>query len=619
MGVKIGQADPGICPSREELVAFKDGRLPDSDWDRVEKHVDALCPQCLALLEEIGQQPDPLIDKFQEKSPLTPEEFDEGALSVGDPMRPAEGVAGTTVSFSPSENRTEQATAFAQIRRPVLIALLRKRLLFAAILVSGLYAVFLFKLLVFYEAYRFDEFTSQRWGTLFIVHGTLFAMLVIAAWFLWSGTRISLLRLRLVEGVIIGLPILNQLWIEAHRLVGDLSVLRYTESIIAPVSTGRTHVLPWFAIIIAYGVLIPNTWRRCTAVVLTIAAGALAVNVLLVAWDGVLFQAVTMHHLLEIALWLTFASAFSIYTCYRVREWDDQTVGQYRIVRILGWGGMGVVYLAEHMLLNRLCALKMIRPDKEITGKLLDRFEGEVKMTAKLTHPNTIEILEYGRDQDGTLYYSMEYVRGLNLHQLVKRFGPLPVARVVHLLRQVCDALAEAHAADYTHRDIKPGNIMVCDAVGRYDTVKLFDFGLAGNHGRTIGFTSSYMSPEQAPGSDKIITDKSDQYSLGATAYFLLTGTPPFLRDSVEEVIEAHRYAKPVSPNKRCPGADVPPDLEKIVLRCLEKEPDDRFQSVSELEEVLANCECAGQWSQADSEAWWRQHRPRQLSGDEAI
>ncbi len=187
---------------------------------------------------------------------------------------------------------------------------------------------------------------------------------------------------------------------------------------------------------------------------------------------------------------------------------EAQQLGQYRLRRQLGAGGMGEVYLAEHQLLKRPCAVKLVRPGIESCPKALERFEREVRLTATLSHPNTVEIYDYGRTEDGTYYYVMEYLQGLSLAELVERHGPVPPARAVYLLRQVCQALRKAHAAGLIHRDIKPSNIFASRRGGRDDVAKLFDFGLVlslakngapqtSGEGRIFG-TPLFMSPEQA-------------------------------------------------------------------------------------------------------------------------
>jgi serine/threonine-protein kinase len=275
---------------------------------------------------------------------------------------------------------------------------------------------------------------------------------------------------------------------------------------------------------------------------------------------------------------------------------------------------MGEVYLAEHVLLKRPCAIKLIRPGRAADPGVLARFEREVRATAKLSHWNTVEIYDYGHAEDGTFYYVMEYLPGLTLEELCRRHGPLPPERVVYLLRQVCGALAEAHAAGLIHRDVKPGNILAAQRGGQQDVVKLVDFGLVKPRGarEDIAITQQgslagsplYMSPEQALG--KGTPDaRSDIYSLGSVAYFLLTGHPPFEGDEPMEVLVAH--ARDAVRPLRELYPEVPADLEHVVLRCLEKEPEARFQSAGELEQALAECRCAGAWTAHDAAQWWQQ------------
>jgi serine/threonine-protein kinase len=197
-------------------------------------------------------------------------------------------------------------------------------------------------------------------------------------------------------------------------------------------------------------------------------------------------------YLAEMSTWLVIAVGFSIYGSHKIsvlrqQAFEARRLGQYQVKHRLGRGGMGEVYLAEHVLLHRPCALKLIRPERAGDPTNLARFEREVQATAALDHPNIVEIFDYGRADDGTFYYAMEYLPGLSLQELVGRYGPLPPERAVHLLRQVCGALQEAHAAGLIHRDVKPGNVLVCKRGGRHDVAKLVDFGLVRAHGRAAG------------------------------------------------------------------------------------------------------------------------------------
>jgi serine/threonine-protein kinase len=262
---------------------------------------------------------------------------------------------------------------------------------------------------------------------------------------------------------------------------------------------------------------------------------------------------------------------------------------------------MGEVYLAEHALLRRPCVIKLIRPERAGDPSSLRRFEREVQATATLTNWHTVEIFDYGHAADGTFYYVMEYLPGLNLEQLVRRDGRLPPRRVAHLLRQVCAALREAHAIGLIHRDIKPGNIITGERGGQPDVAKLLDFGLVqapgiGGDGEkltqecAIAGTPAYMSPEQAAGKEDL-DGRSDIYSLGAVGYFLLTGQPPFVRDTAMQVIAAHLCEPVQSPDRLWPNA--PADLQEVILKCLQKDPGWRFPSAADLDQALARCECA--------------------------
>jgi eukaryotic-like serine/threonine-protein kinase len=284
-------------------------------------------------------------------------------------------------------------------------------------------------------------------------------------------------------------------------------------------------------------------------------------------------------------------------------------LGQYQLLELLGSGGMGEVHLAEHVLLRRPCAVKLIRPEKGGDPDALRRFEREVQTTATLTHPNTVQVFDYGRTADGTFYYVMEYLPGLTLEELVRRHGPLPPVRAVHFLRQVCGSLGEAHALGLTHRDIKPGNVMVCERGGVYDVAKVLDFGLvhipkedadggALTREGTIAGTPAYISPEQA-GGEGGIDPRCDLYSVGALAYFLLTGQPPFAGRSAAKMLAAHLYETPAAL-----PADVPADLVAVVRRCLAKAPAERWPNAASLESAFAET-TAPAWTADDARAWW--------------
>ncbi len=296
----------------------------------------------------------------------------------------------------------------------------------------------------------------------------------------------------------------------------------------------------------------------------------------------------------------------------RVELHHARKFGQYRLVRKLGEGGMGEVYLAEHRLLKRPCALKLIKASATSDPLAQARFEREVQSAARLSHPNTIEIFDYGHTGDGTFYYVMEYVRGMSLSELVKRDGPLPSGRIIYVFRQVCAGLAEAHGLGLVHRDLKPGNLLLAVRGGEADVAKVLDFGLVKltrdpgaaelSREMTVSGTPMYMAPEQATG-DRSLDARADIYALGAMMYYAMTGRPPFTGENPFLIMIAQTRDPVIPPSEIRDG--VPGDLERVVLRCLAKNPRDRFPSVKALGDALAECASASEWGPNRADAWW--------------
>lgn len=296
---------------------------------------------------------------------------------------------------------------------------------------------------------------------------------------------------------------------------------------------------------------------------------------------------------------------------------DARKLGQYTLLEKVGEGGMGSVFRARHAMLRRPTAIKLLLPDRAGPENLA-RFEREVQQTSRLTHPNTVAIYDYGRTPDGLLYYAMEYIDGLSLEDLVESYGPLPASRAMFILRQAAEAIAEAHDMGLIHRDIKPGNVLLCERGGLSDVVKVVDFGLVKDlrvtdeitltQDNILTGTPLYLAPESIVGNSPLDA-RVDLYALGGVAYFLLTGAPVFNGRSVLEVCSAHLQTPPVPPSLRS-RFPVPPELDEIVLRCLEKSPSKRPSSARELAEALAACSATlPGWSQVDARQWWDSHR----------
>lgn len=299
-------------------------------------------------------------------------------------------------------------------------------------------------------------------------------------------------------------------------------------------------------------------------------------------------------------------------------------LGSYEMIEVIGRGGMGEVWRARHRMLVRQAAIKLIRPESLFGGgsgqpeAARRRFEREAQAIAGLQSPNTVTLYDYGVNDEGTFYYAMELLDGLDFDSLVQRFGPLPASRVAYLMEQACDSLAEAHARGLTHRDIKPKNIFLCRLGLNYDFVKVLDFGLAKwkdssadtrltREGVTTG-TPAFMAPELALASDEI-DSRTDIYALGCVAYWLLTGKLVFEASTAMAMALAHVQTAPVPPSQRT-ELEIPRALEDLVMQCLSKAPDSRPQSVREIARHLSLIRTAHRWTSADAEEWWHVHHP---------
>jgi tRNA A-37 threonylcarbamoyl transferase component Bud32 len=470
--------------------------------------------------------------------------------------------------------------------------LLRSRLL----LVSAVFLMVWVARAVIYRRAEEPEYLHVPGIVCFVVMAALLLVL--------RRADLSLRALRVVEFLIIAIWCLRNTALYYYQIEA-------AEGRLLP---GDYHAsLPWFTLIVCYGALIPASWQRSAVV-------ALGITLLPVLLTIGLQPNRELSSLLPLLWQLGVASAICIFSASRIHALTEEALearklGQYRLKTKLGQGGMGEVYLAEHQLLHRPCAIKVIRADRLGDPAAFQRFEREVRATARLTHGNIVRVFDFGRARDGTFFCVMEYLPGMDLDRLVERYGPIPAERAVYILRQLCGALREAHAAGLIHRDIKPTNIILCERGMVYDVAKLVDFGLVHETAsaepssklteeRTTVGTPHYMSPEQISG--KALTGASDIYSLGAVAYFLITGHTPFEGGDYRRLFAAH-LTEPAPPVRTwCPA--VPADVEKVIMRCLEKKPVDRFADAQSLGQALADCVCAREWTAERAEAWWREY-----------
>ncbi|HVH27900.1 MAG TPA: serine/threonine-protein kinase [Vicinamibacterales bacterium] len=396
-----------------------------------------------------------------------------------------------------------------------------------------------------------------------------------------------------------------------------------------PAEPGPAQFAPTAVIILIFPLVVPMTPGKALLVSLAAAAtDPLAMGLLVLA--GVLPQPDPIATALRegpnlLAVLLAFLTAGTVYRLGR-KVSHARELGSYRLVRKLGEGGMGEVWEAEHRMLARPAAIKLIRASALGTDggqvQLRRRFEREARATALLHSPHTVSLYDFGVSDDGDFFYVMERLEGVDLQRLVERFGPLPPARAVSLLRQACESLAEAHLQGLVHRDIKPANLFVCRLGLRVDHVKLLDFGLVRRQttqehtsaarltleGAAVG-TPAYLAPELALGVAEA-DGRADLYALGCVGFWLLTGRTVFERRGAIEMAMAHIECPPEPPS-RFAEMNVPAVLDAIVLRCLAKDPAERPQSAQELERALAAVPLAEPWTDDQAQRWWDKHLPK--------
>ncbi len=485
--------------------------------------------------------------------------------------------------------------------------ILRRRLIIIAVVMSVLITFSLFRLLTYHYA-------VVGYG----VRITALAISLGCAWILNRKRDLTLSQIRIAEYVVMA-------------NVGILAIVIFVRLMLATalrqdaatlISINNWNYFTWTLIILVYGVFMPNRWQRAAAIVLPVAAIPAALH-LLVGWFDP-----------QVALLLAqddfgkpfptpfLAAAIAIYAAHlihgaTVSTFQARRIAQYHIKRLIGEGAMGKVFEAEHLLLRRDCAIKLIQPEFCADDHALQRFEREVRATAQLTHPHTIEVFDYGQTKDGIFFYVMELLPGMNLREIVNTSGPMPPARAVHFLIEVCEALEEAHNKGLIHRDVKPTNIFASQRGGIYDFTKLLDFGVVREMQvdpspsmttNLVAGTPAFMSPEQITAPAQ--TDaRADIYGVGAVAYYLLTGRPAFVGESPMEVMLAQIKQTPDNPSTYQEG--IPGDLESVVMRCLRNDVNTRIASAKQLKSELLQCQCAGRWTQEDATAWWNEQGRR--------
>jgi serine/threonine-protein kinase len=591
--------DPSDATARDErlyqaildyLESSEEGCAPDSqEW--LARH-----PEFTSELEEF------LATQSQIESIAAPvrqltDELRRTGQTIAPPTSPAAPPVGPSRRARPLNPETRRFT-------DEVAALLRGRLL-----VGNVIAALAFGVLVLVELTSprglSDRVSLTLYGSLAVLYAALATWLV-------SRRELTLSRLRLIE--IIGLTAYA-----GHYAWKDFDhYSRYWDTL----SAGQQWLmvshscLNWVFLIVIYGVLVPNDWRRSLRVLTALACIPLAVYA--ATWLSLgearrsaapVYDLFAMARLMAAAVVIAVFGAHK-FTTLRREAYEARHLGNYRIKHRLSTGGMGEVYLAEHRLLNRPYAVKLIRPERAADPSNHMRFEREIRAMARLTHWNTVEIIDYGHAPDGTFYYVMEFLEGLNLRELVTRYGPVNAGRAVYLLRQACAALSEAHGAGLVHRDIKPGNIMLTRQAGLADVVKVLDFGLVQSlgpadvddkltqPGMVVG-TPGYIPPEQVSG---VADARSDVYSLGAVGYFLLSGQTPFAGRTEERMHTPALEPLPL----RLSAPEVPADLEAVILRCLRRHPEERFANIRMMDEALAACACAPTWTSAKADEWWR-------------
>lgn len=413
----------------------------------------------------------------------------------------------------------------------------------------------------------------------------------------------------------------------------NLAMITFSFALFSPDAPG---IYPYCLVLFAHAAFVPcRVWFQAFLgfmPVLFYAVGqALSFNLLpetqqfwLARGGVVIFRSATLAHMIDIGI-LAAISVIITKTLYNYRFSlaRARKLGNYLIKGEIGRGGMGTVFEATHAFLARPTAIKVMMPQGANAKESVARFEKEVRLSASLSHPNTITIFDYGHCSHYSFYYAMELLEGMDLQKFVEKFGPVPAHRAIYILKQVCGSLGEAHQSGIIHRDVKPSNIFLTKRGGLYDFVKVLDFGLAKEvrkhdevhltkTGAVLG-TPRYVAPESIHSKGQV-DERTDIYMLGSVAYWMLTGRPPFIGESSVDLIVEHLNTVPERPS-RVTEMPIPEELDRIVMKCLEKDPEKRYQTPEALLEALEAVPFPSPWIQNKAREWWTLH----LSPEEIV
>lgn len=433
---------------------------------------------------------------------------------------------------------------------------------------------------------------------------------------LFSRPRIGRWGLIAAEAVIFGTEML--ILIDAQYFT--LRALIDRGDLVDAVACQKNGITRCIILMLCNAIFVPHRPVVTGRIVATMAAALIICHGLVlehaITVDRTLDDVATYRIVMVNALFLVTASILGLLAAWVLRRGRDRIgeggrIGDYRLLRRLDGGGMGEVYLAEHDTLERACAVKVLRADRQPDPVDRELFTREIQAAARLHHPNTVTVFDAGQTPDGNAYYAMEYLTGLNVADLVRQAGPLPAGRVVHLGRQIAGALEDTHRHGLVHRDLSAANVFVSVVGGACDVVKVLDFGVAfaartpdTAAARGVAGTPEYIAPEQAVAGGSV-DGRSDVYGLGALLYTMLCGQPPFV-GSPADVLRA-KLAEP-APSLRQRRPDAPHDLEAVVMRCLARDPADRFPDAHAAAMALAACRAAGTWTDAAAADWWHRH-----------